>query len=1074
MLSPLNSRAIIRIANLVFIPLLGFSALYALRTPVADIEQLPAPIYHKTALSPKHAATRTAAFRDATLAAGIHQPHIQRSEQLSGLHESLGGAACAFDANNDGWVDLLTLNGSGTTHFFGKPKWWQQNKNSLTLYVNNRDGTFYDHTQASLLDTQTWTMGCTTGDIDNDGDSDIVITTIGENQLWQNQGDGSFSPVEKSSGFMGEYWSTSASLIDVNRDDLLDIYINNYIDFTTNSLTFEATSGFENTLAENFNAALFNGQANQLFINQGNWQFTDKAAELGIDNPQGRSLFSRWLDINYDGYHDVIIANGKGASNKVFLNRQGKIFEDISVDSRLSFVDHVSAVGVGDFNNDGINELFFATDQQLFPRVYSPQQYNPPNSQNVTAYIDLADDYHIPQNTTINQTHWGHSINDVNLDGTMDLLLANGLVTPNSNTKKIARGQPNTLLINQANQTLLDHSHLLAPHTYSSDASRCAISADFDNNGSPDFFIANNNGLGQLLNNTIEGHQWIGLQFDAHDAISKGAKVTLTIKNKESERHLYQTYGNYDTFLCQGDSRLLFGLGALEQHAQLTITVQWPDNTRQTFSNLEKNHYYTVRQADNAITKTEYISKPQQSHIRLDNTAHKRQVIGWLIQHQKMDLAVKELRLLLQHNDTQVRLGAAHTINALPSYAQIPLIQIAISDSSRDVQLAAVSLIRNNEDERLTRWLIKKLDSDHVDIACAVADSLAYFYDEEEALIIGKRTAISPLIRLALQESHQASLCAIDALGWSENYRALRPLLSLLQSKSSDVRLHSAQALGLLKERAAINGLTHVAQSVSEEVSVRAAALISMKQIVPQYDIEAFIHQSNDESNWQAVLHYAYLNADSNILIRREIKPLLEEAVNVDPIAVPFQPTELVNESVDCHSSSIVVTEKIIQHWEVFMTCLSEDKIYRTTPQWITRSLTRSERDFSSWVGALSQRSEAWADRIIINQLNHASVTTTEKIAILKALPIKLPTDLKRQLQTLLYQAPDSTIAPYLARFIDKNTEPETTEILFELLAQFMAIQSPEEASAVASGLVNVFPDRVFALVLKDEAHHEP
>ena len=250
--------------------------------------------------------------------------------------------------------------------FFGKPKWWQQNKNSLSLYINNKDGSFSDHTTLSLLETQTWTMGCATGDVDNDGDKDIVITAIGENQLWKNQGDGKFSQVDNSSGFAGNFWSTSASLIDINRDGLLDIYINNYIDFTTNSLTFEAASGFENTLAENFNAALFNGQANQLFINNGQWQFEEKANEFGIANPQGRSLFSRWLDVNNDQYPDLIIANGKSASNKVFLNQQGQGFKDISVDSRLSFVNHVSAVGAFDVNRDGADELFFATDHTLF------------------------------------------------------------------------------------------------------------------------------------------------------------------------------------------------------------------------------------------------------------------------------------------------------------------------------------------------------------------------------------------------------------------------------------------------------------------------------------------------------------------------------------------------------------------------------------------------------------------------------------------------------------------------------------------------------------------------------------
>ena len=63
-------------------------------------------------------------FANHTLDAGILFSHQQGNEKLSGLDESLGSGACAFDYNNDGWLDLFLIGGSGQTHHFGRQQWW--------------------------------------------------------------------------------------------------------------------------------------------------------------------------------------------------------------------------------------------------------------------------------------------------------------------------------------------------------------------------------------------------------------------------------------------------------------------------------------------------------------------------------------------------------------------------------------------------------------------------------------------------------------------------------------------------------------------------------------------------------------------------------------------------------------------------------------------------------------------------------------------------------------------------------------------------------------------------------------
>jgi len=866
---------IYRTIIIIVLPLIVFITLYYMKVPSVAEGSLPKPIYNKDMLNQSQPNVKTLTFRDVTLESGITRIHSQRSETLSGLHESLGAGACAFDANNDGWVDLLTLNGSGTTHFFGKPKWWQQNKNSLTLYQNNHDGTFKNITKESLLLTQAWTMGCGTGDIDNDGNVDIFITSIGSNQLWRNNGDGTFSNKTHSSGITGDDWSTSVSLIDYNRDGFLDIYINNYIDYESNSLTFETSSGFENEIKPNFNPALFNGQENQLFINQGDWTFKEIANSIGINNQQGRSLFSYWSDLNGDGYQDAIITNDKDSPNKVFLNQREKIVKDISFESRLGFIDRTSSLGAADFDNDGNDELFITTDHTLFPRIYSTKN---DRQENDISYVDKADKYLISNVTAINQAHQGMALEDFNLDGKTDIFIANGLTTTNLNSPLIAQGQKNTLLINNNHNYFINFSEVIAPNTYSQDASRCAISADFDNNGTPDIYVSNNNDLGQLLFNTTENHNWVGIRLNAINTLKKGAIVIVDSGNSDI---IQREYGKNNTFLCNGDERLLFGLNTSAAEESITITVKWPDNEVQIFSDIKNGAYYTINKKNNSIEKDPYYSSKQLSRIRISNWKYKIQVINWLIKNNKIQVAAKELSILLKSKNKNARLLALKSIEKLPNIHQIPLIQIAATDLDPDVEKASIRLIKINEDERLTRWLLKKLFSENHLIACEAAKTLGYFFDEEEALIIGKRSSISPLIRLATTENtktdnSKARQCAIEALGKSENYRALKPLIALTQTNNNRIRYSSINALGLLKEKEALTILKGISMSAENSVKNRSAAIFSIKKISPQFRIEELAKKiTKDDSGWPSTLNNIYFNENSNPAIRLEISNLL-------------------------------------------------------------------------------------------------------------------------------------------------------------------------------------------------------
>ena len=160
-------------------------------------------------------------FSDATAAAGITFVHNTGRAGKKYLPETVGSGCAFFDADGDGWPDILLVNSKD---------WQPKGRRTLhALYRNNKNGTFTDVTAGSGLDVEMYGIGVSVGDFDNDGRDDVYITALEGDRLFHNDGHFKFRDVTKTSGIANASFGTSAAWLDYDKDGRLDLFVANYV-----------------------------------------------------------------------------------------------------------------------------------------------------------------------------------------------------------------------------------------------------------------------------------------------------------------------------------------------------------------------------------------------------------------------------------------------------------------------------------------------------------------------------------------------------------------------------------------------------------------------------------------------------------------------------------------------------------------------------------------------------------------------------------------------------------------------------------------------------------------------------
>ena len=536
------------------------------------------------ALPPVVRGQATSAFRltDVTSAAGLRFTHNSGAYGGKLLPETLG-AGCAFlDYDNDGWQDILLVNGMDWP---GHAK----QRSTLKLYKNNRNGTFTDVTKAAGLDVEMYGMGVAAGDFDNDGFTDLFITAVGQNHLFRNTGKGTFVDVTKTSG-LGERtaFSTSALWLDFDRDGRLDLLVCNYVRWSAEHDFFCSVDGTRKAYCT---PEAFHGDTCWLFRNRGNGTFEDVTETCGIFDTSSKSLGVAMIDDDEDGWPDLFVANDT-QPNKLYRNQRNGTFKDVAVDAGVAFsADGKARAGMGadaaDFDGSGHTGLAVTNFDNEMIGLYRPLGKG--------RYEDVAVRSGVGA-VSRNTLGFGCAFADVDLDGALDLLVANGHIdeTVRQIPGHAGYAQPAQLFLNQGHGTFRDAAASAGGGFSTPRVGRGLAVGDFDRDGDVDVLMTTNNGPAVLFRNDhTAGRKSLRVKLTGtksnRDAI--GAVVRV-FHGGTSQSRMVKTGSSY---LSQSELPVTFGVGTRDVVERMVIS--WPSGATQEFKNVATGRAYLPRAA---------------------------------------------------------------------------------------------------------------------------------------------------------------------------------------------------------------------------------------------------------------------------------------------------------------------------------------------------------------------------------------------------------------------------------------------------------------------------------------------
>lgn len=542
------------------------------RLPVAPFPKSNSP----DSISPLKMAV--ARFADDGAARGIVFEYKNGTKERSGLmiQQSMGGGVAVIDFDCDTWPDLFFPQGRSAG-----------SKLNDALFRNRHGESFKLVTESAGCGDLAYSHGAAVGDINNDGFPDLYVANAGHNQLYINNGDGTF---DVSTGIStSATWSMSCAIADVNGDSFPDLFDVNYLEWQRpfDEVCVNSELGLPRTCPPE----RFHGERNELYLNSGQGLFVNSTRPAGLSGIVGKGLGVIAADFDGSSRVGFFIANDQEPNSLLVSDgSEGHIplFSNRAITSGLAFDglgDAYACMGIaaGDVNHDGLLDMFVTNFYRQPNTLYLAVSEG--SYRDVTRSSGLLD-------SGLLKLGFGTQFVDADLDGELDLVVGNGHLDDFTH-KDIPFEMEPQLFMNQGSMQFEEcgeaGSFFDEPRL-----ARGMATLDWNRDGLEEFAVSNIGSLSSLVTNVTSEHgnflaiRLVG-QVSSRDAI--GATVAVTTSSRTIYRH--QVAG--DGYASSNERRLLFGLGA--ESTVTKLVVNWPSGRVQEFGDVALSSEFVLSES---------------------------------------------------------------------------------------------------------------------------------------------------------------------------------------------------------------------------------------------------------------------------------------------------------------------------------------------------------------------------------------------------------------------------------------------------------------------------------------------
>ena len=517
-------------------------------------------------------------FADVTSQAGIRFTHNAGKSGKKYLPETMGSGCAFFDADGDGWLDILLINGKD---------WAGGRKTTAALYRNNQRGGFTDITASSGLDITIFGMGVAIADYDNDGRDDVYITALEGDHLFHNEGAGKFRDVTAPAGIHNASFGTSAAWLDYDRDGKADLFVANYVQWTQKG---DLRCSLDGSSKSYCTPESYKGNSSKLFHNLGGGRFEDVTQKAGLADPTSKSLGITVFDYDNDGWPDLFVSNDT-QPNKLYRNNGNGTFTEEAVSAGVAFGEDGVARGAmgtdaADYDRSGRSHLLVGN--------FSNQMLGLYHNEGNHLFVDEAPRSAVGRSSLLSLA-FGVFFFDYDLDGYPDIFAGNGHIDEEIGRvqPKIQFREPPLVFHNLGKSRFEDVSNRVGGDIQRPVVARGAAYGDFDRDGDLDILISTNNGPAYLYRNDGgNANHWLSLKLIGTQSNRSALGAIATVQSASGKQS--QTVHSGSSYCSQSDLALTFGLGG--DDLVKSIEIAWPSGHKQIMSNIKSNQFLTIKE----------------------------------------------------------------------------------------------------------------------------------------------------------------------------------------------------------------------------------------------------------------------------------------------------------------------------------------------------------------------------------------------------------------------------------------------------------------------------------------------